>query len=363
MKHIDEYRDRRFTDQLSSLIRQEAVLDHYIFMEVCGSHTHAIRRHGISSLLPENINLLSGPGCPVCVTETSFIDKVCFLAEKPEIIIAVFGDLIRVPGTKKSLMNCREEGADIRIIFSPLQALDIAKENPDYEVVFPAIGFETTAPSTAVTVKKAFAEELENFSVLSAHKLMPPAMNAVIEEGVSIHGYICPGHVSAITGSHIYSKFPRRFRVGTVVAGFEPVDILQAILMLLRQVNTGDFKTEIQYKRAVDQKGNIKAQQAIEQVFEKCDAHWRGFGNLPRSGLRLKKQFQTMNADKRFRLETPVYENEEEKNCICGEILKGKLQPKDCLLFSNACKPEHPKGACMVSPEGSCNAHYKYKEY
>mgnify|MGYP006283283133 FL=1 len=344
--------------RLASAIRYEAK-GHYRFMEVCGSHTHAVRRHGLMSLLPAGIRLLSGPGCPVCVSDQSFIDNIIYLAEKKNITITIFGDLERVPGSERSLAECREAGTDIRIVYSPLEALDIASKNPKREVVFPAIGFETTAPATAITLQNALKADIRNFSVLSAHKIMPPAMHAVIEDGIQIHGYLCPGHVSSITGSKIYTVFPEKYHVATVVAGFEPLDILQSILMLIRQVNHRNFRTEIQYKRAVSIDGNKIAQDVINDVFEKHDDIWRGFGVLSESGLKPRAKYAGWNAEQRFDFpENTVIPN---PVCICGEILKGRKEPENCELFGTSCNPQHPVGACMVSPEGCCNAHYKYQ--
>lgn len=360
MKFITEYRDRKLVSKLVETIKHEAH-GNYVFMEVCGSHTHAIRRHGIPSLLPESIRLLSGPGCPVCVTDQSFIDKAVWLSEQAGVVLTTFGDLIRVPGTRKSLSQCHAQGADVRVVYSPLEALEMAKAEPQKEIVFAAIGFETTAPSTAVTLQRAREEALKNFSVLCAHKLMPPAMHAVIEDGIPVNGYICPGHVSSITGSRIYQVFARRYKVATVVAGFEPTDILQSVLMLLRQVNHRSFRTEIQYKRAVSSNGNVVARDIMNDVFVKSDTRWRGFGILPKSGLRLNKRYEFMDAEKRFNINIP--EVKYEKSCICGDILKGRKEPGDCRLFGRTCTPDNPVGACMVSAEGSCNAHFKYRNY
>ncbi len=359
MKFITEYRNRQLVSKLAEAIKHEA-RDQYLFMEVCGSHTHAIRRYGIPWLLPENIRLLSGPGCPVCVTDQSFIDKAVWLAQQAGIVLATFGDLIRVPGTQKSLLNCKLQGADVRVIYSSLEALEMAKAEPHKEIVFAAIGFETTAPSTAVTLQRSREEDVKNFSVLCAHKLMPPAMHAVIEHGISVSGYICPGHVSSITGSQIYQIFSRRHKVATVVAGFEPTDILQAILMLVRQVNHRNFRTEIQYKRAVSRHGNLVAKDVMNNVFEKSDTPWRGFGILPQSGLQVNKKYEPMDAEKRFSIN--ISEVKYNESCICGDILKGHKEPRDCRLFAHSCTPDKPVGACMVSAEGSCNAHYKYRE-
>ncbi len=359
MKYIDEYRNTVIIKKLVEQIHIEAT-GHYGFMEVCGSHTHAIRKYGIQSILPENIDLLSGPGCPVCVTPQSFIDQLIQLSYEPGVIITSYGDLLRVPGTTSSLAICREEGRDVRVIYSSLEALQMAISEPGKQVVFAAIGFETTAPSTAVVIKEAHKKLLNNFKVLSAHKVMPPAMKAIIREGVKLDGYICPGHVSAITGSKIYDIFPEKFNVAAVIAGFEPVDILLSILMLIRQVNTGKYRTEIQYKRAVKASGNSLALKLMRDVFEETSTTWRGLGVLTDSGLRIKKKYKKIDAMRFFSLKP--FSEKENSACICGEILKGLKKPADCTLFGTLCTPENPVGACMVSPEGTCNAWIRWKE-
>lgn len=328
-------------------------------MEVCGGHTVAIRKFGIPALLPQAIKLLSGPGCPVCVTGKSFIDKTVKMAKEPETIIATYGDLMRVLGSKSTLENERAAGADIRMVYSPLDALEIAKLNPSKKIIFPGIGFETTSPATAVTVLRAKKENLNNFFLLSAHKIMPPAMEMLIDDEVQIDGYICPGHVSTITGSEIYSTIVNKFGLGCVITGFEPVDLLQGILMLVKQFESQNPKVEIQYKRAVKPEGNLKALKLLDEVFELKDDWWRGLGVVPKSGFKLKKEFEKFDAEKHFDLNLP--EPKEEKGCICGEILKGKKLPTDCKLFGKICTPENPVGACMVSSEGSCQAFYKYQ--
>lgn len=360
MKYIDEYRQKHLVDTLLSNIKAEAT-GNYHFMEVCGSHTHAIRRFGLPSLLPENIRLLSGPGCPVCVTDSNYINKAIALTADRNNIVVTYGDLLKVPGNGKSLRDCREEGADVRVVYSSLDALTIAGQNPGKSVIFLAIGFETTAPATAVAVQKSNSQNLRNLFFLSAHKIMPPAMKAVIDDGITLSGYLCPGHVSAITGSSIYETFPEEYNVATVISGFEPTDILHSILMLIRQVNSGDFKTEIQYKRAVKPEGNQRARQIMNQVFELRDDQWRGLGTISESGLQLKDTYARLDANRQFNFRIP--EPEENSGCICGEILKGKKQPEDCRLFATVCTPRNPKGACMVSAEGSCNAHFKYRNY
>jgi hydrogenase expression/formation protein HypD len=357
MKYIDEYRNKELVAKLADHIKNQARGD-LSFMEVCGGHTSAIHRFGIPSLLPGNIKLISGPGCPVCVTGRDFIDRAVACSRMKDVIITTFGDLIRIPGSASSLEKERAKGADIRIVFSGLDALDTAIANQDKKVIFLGIGFETTAPGTAVTIKEAAKKKVKNFYLLSAHKIMPPAMEAIIIEGVDINGFICPGHVAAITGSQIFDFIPEKYKLGCVIAGFEPVDIMQSILMLIRQVNSNETKTEIQYRRAVTKEGNLMARKQMEDVFETCDAYWRGFGIISGSGLTLRDKFEKYVAEKFFKFDAES--EEEDGSCICGEILRGRKSPPDCLLFGKGCVPDNPIGACMVSGEGACNAWFKY---
>lgn len=359
MKHIDEYRDKKLVDLLLKQI-WEVSKTPVRLMEVCGGHTVAIRKFGIPALLPSTIQLLSGPGCPVCVTGKSFIDKALKLANEPNTIIATYGDLMRVLGSHSTLEKERANGADVRMIYSPLDALEIAKENSSKNVVFLGIGFETTSPASAVTIVQAAKENVDNFYLLNAHKIMPPAMEMLIDERVHIEGYICPGHVSTITGSAIYSGIVEKFGLGCVITGFEPVDLLQGILMLVQQFESKKPTVEIQYKRAVKPEGNTKALQLLDEVFELKDDWWRGLGVIRKSGFRLKKVFKKFDAEIQFDLDLP--EPKEEKGCICGEILKGLNLPTDCKLFRGVCTPENPVGACMVSSEGSCQAFFRYGE-
>ncbi|NSW93850.1 MAG: hydrogenase formation protein HypD [Bacteroidales bacterium] len=357
MKYIDEYRNPEIIKKLAEAIKKISSAS-YTFMEVCGGHTAAIQRFGIPALLPENIRLLSGPGCPVCVTSTDFIDKITKLSLEPGTIIATFGDLIRVPGSELSLDKCRSEGADIRIIFSPLEAVSIASVNPSRKVIFPGIGFETTAPGTAVAIKKAKEKGLRNFKVLSAHKIMPPAMEAIIRDGTRLNGFICPGHVSTIAGSKIFNFIPEKYGLGCVVSGFEPADILQSILMLVKQVNNNLPAVEIEYRRAVKPDGNETALRNMQEVFEICDSWWRGLGIIPASGLRIRKEYRDFDAEEAFTFETSS--TDENPLCICGNILRGLATPSECPLFGKVCNNDNPVGACMVSAEGSCNIHLKY---
>jgi len=357
MKYIDEYRNKALVMSLIDKITKTVSRD-YTFMEVCGGHTAAIHRFGIPALLPARVKLISGPGCPVCVTGTAYIDKAIAYSKIEEVVITTFGDMIRVPGSLSSLEKEKAAGADIRIVLSALEALEIARTNPEKKIIFLGIGFETTAPGTAVTIKLSEKNDINNFFLLSGHKVMPPAMEAIIKEGVNLDGFICPGHVATITGSDIFNFIPEKFNLACVITGFEPADILQSILMLMLQVNLNAPKVEIQYKRAVTELGNTIARNHLYQIFETCDEHWRGLGVIPGSGLKLRKEYERFNIEKIMPVN--VRSNEEDVLCICPDILRGFKTPADCTLFSKICVPENPAGACMVSNEGACNAWYKY---
>ena len=357
MKYISEYRDKKIVNELLEKIRKVSSRK-MSFMEVCGGHTMAIQKFGIPSLLPSNITLKSGPGCPVCVSSRGFIDHAIELAKIPGNIIATFGDLIRVPGSYSTLEKERAEGRRIEIVYSILDALNLAENNPGNPVIFLGIGFETTAPSSAAGIVTAYKKDLKNFFLLSSHKIMPPAMKALVEEGIDLDGYIGPGHVSTITGSGIYEELPAKYGLGCVISGFEPVDILQTIYMLARQVEEGRPSVEIQYKRVVKPEGNIKALDLLDEVFELRDDWWRGLDVLPLSGLQLKEKYAGFDAGKKFDVKLP--EIVEDKRCICGEVLKGTRRPDQCKLYGRICHPGNPIGACMVSSEGACHAHYRY---
>lgn len=359
MKYTTEFRDPGMVRALTEKIRTTTKKD-IVLMEVCGGHTMAIHRFGIPSLLPENIHLVSGPGCPVCVSSKSYIDHAIALGRREDVILCTYGDLIRVPGSSSTLDREKASGADVRIVPSTLDALKIAREHPTKNVVFLGIGFETTAPGSAAAIVQADREQLKNFFLLSAHKIMPPAMEALITEGIRINGYICPGHVSTITGSSIYDFIPRSYGLACVIAGFEPVDILQSVLMLAEQIERGTPKVEIQYKRVVKPEGNVKAQELLKEVFALEADWWRGFGMIPASGLKLKDRYTAYDAAKVFEVTLP--EPKEDKGCICGEILKGLKKPSDCKLFGKACTPSDPVGACMVSSEGACAAYFRYAD-
>lgn len=357
MKYIDEYRDRELVLKLIDQINKASTKP-VTLMEVCGGHTMAIQKFGIPSLLPENIKLVSGPGCPVCVSSRKYIDQSVAYAKLPNVIITTYGDLIRIPGSSSTLDEEKAKGADVRIIYSVLDALKIAKDNPKKKIIFLGIGFETTAPSSAVGIINAHKQGITNFFLFSSHKVMPPAMTAIIDEGVKIDGYIAPGHVSTITGSGIYKDIADIYKLGCVISGFEPVDLLQSILMLIRQFEKGEPKVEIEYSRVVKPEGNLKAQQMLDEVFELKDDWWRGLGILPKSGLKIRDLYKKYDAE--FMIPVEVEATREDKGCLCGEILKGLKNPKDCKLFGKGCTPSDPVGACMVSHEGACNAYYRF---
>ncbi len=357
MKYIDEYRNKDIVLALANEIKKVSTKPVKL-MEVCGGHTMSIQKFGIPYLLPDTVKLISGPGCPVCVTSRNFIDKAVAYSRREDVIITTYGDLIRVPGSTSSLDQEKAKGADVRIVYSILDALMIAKKNRRKKVVFLGIGFETTAPSSAAGLVKAQMAGLSNFFLFSAHKVMPPAMETLIDEGVEIDGYIGPGHVSTITGDGIYQNIPKKFGMGVVISGFEPVDLMQSILMLVKQIENNDPKVEIQYTRIVKPEGNIKAQQMLDEVFEYGDDWWRGLGVLKNSGLKIREKYAMHDSEKMIEVE--VEPTIEPKGCICGEILKGVKSPKDCKLFATVCNPSNPVGACMVSNEGSCAAQYLY---
>jgi hydrogenase expression/formation protein HypD len=328
-------------------------------MEVCGTHTTAIFRHGIKSLLPKEIELVSGPGCPVCVTSQGDMDAFIDLCAKPELVSVVFGDMVRVPGSKSSLAAERARGADIRVVYSPLDAVELAIRNPQKEVVFFGVGFETTGPTVAVAVMEANRRKLKNFFVYCALKRIPPALNALFSESKSaLNGLLCPGHVSTVTGLAAYAPIAIRFGLPCVVAGFMPVDILQAILMLVTQTQQGMATVENAYGRSVSTQGNALARKAIETVFDTCDAQWRGLGIVPDSGFCFKKEFALFDATERFGL-VPK-QGQEPKGCCCADVLRGLVMPYSCPLYKKVCTPQNPVGPCMVSGEGACAAHFKY---
>jgi hydrogenase expression/formation protein HypD len=361
MKFQDEFRDRALVQNMATTIRRMAqrLTAPVNFMEVCGTHTMSIYQYGLRSLLPENVRLVSGPGCPVCVTPIGYVDKALACTEDPHNIVATFGDMLRVPGSRSSLMEQRAEGADIRIVYSPLDAVALAKTNPHRRVIFLGVGFETTAPTIAVSILEAARHGVENYCVLAAHKTMPVPMDILTgDPELNLTGYLCPAHVSTVIGGNAYKPLADKYHIPCVVTGFEPADVMQGIEMLLAQTVRGESRVEIQYSRAVTWEGNRKAQAILHQLFEPCDAAWRGLGVLPGSGLAIRGEYAAFDAEQLLMLD--VADAQENPACQCGEILKGKLAPHNCPLFGTVCTPEAPVGACMVSSEGTCAAAYKY---
>jgi hydrogenase expression/formation protein HypD len=368
VKYIDEFRNGKAAEALRKAIFQEATLLHrYKFMEFCGGHTHAIYRYGIPTLLPKNVEMVHGPGCPVCILPMARIDQAIALSQMPKVIFCSYGDMLRVPGTdRKSLLKAKAEGADVRMIYSVDDALRIAEENPHKEVIFFAIGFETTTPPTAVAIKKAQAIKLYNFKVFCNHVLTPVAMEALLhtdneknENRVDIDGFVGPAHVSIIIGSQAYEKIGSQYQKPIVISGFEPLDILHSILMLIRQLNEGRCEVENQYTRAVNQQGNIISQQVMGDVLELRETfEWRGLGWIPQSALKINANYANFDAENCYSL--PSTSGKETKGCICGSVLRGVKKPTECKLFATVCTPENPLGSCMVSSEGACAAVYAY---
>lgn len=358
MNFTDDFRNEKLVNTLVGQIHRLALKPIRI-MEVCGGHTMAIRRFGIHTLLPSTIDLLSGPGCPVCVTDQGFIDRAIVYARNPDIILLSYGDMLRVPGSSSSLEKEKANGADVRVIYSTIEALEIARQNPLKQVVFAAIGFETTTPATAIAILQAQKENMQNITILCAHKTMPQAMSTLIEEGIPIQGYIGPGHVSAVAGSNIFKPLTEKYNIPVVISGFEPLDILQTILMLTESFIKGKSGVEIQYRRLVKEQGNLLAQKIVAEVFKPDTQTWRGIGAIKDSGMKLRKEFSDFDAEKRFPVK--ITPGPEPKGCICGLVLKGQKKPADCSLFGKKCTPQHPIGACMVSSEGACQAYYQYR--
>jgi hydrogenase expression/formation protein HypD len=359
MKFIDEYRDARAAEQFAHAIARITTRP-WTIMEVCGGQTHAIVRFGVDELLPKKITLVHGPGCPVCVTPVELIDKGIEIAERPEVIFCSFGDMLRVPGTKRDLLSVKAAGGDVRIVYSPLDALKIAVETPQCEVVFFAVGFETTAPANAMAVYQASRRGLHNFSVLVSHVLVPPAMEAILASpNCRVQGFLAAGHVCTVMGFTEYEPIARRYSVPIVVTGFEPLDILQGIYMCVQQLETGRAEVENQYTRSVRRDGNQPAQQLIRDVFRVVPRNWRGVGEIGQSGLTLSDAYADFDAERRFGV--AGYRAEESSECISGLILQGLKKPDECPAFGTRCTPDHPLGATMVSSEGACAAYYRYR--
>jgi hydrogenase expression/formation protein HypD len=370
MKFVDEFRDRELALGLASAIRREAKPSRrYNIMEFCGGHTHAIFRYGVQDLMPENVGYVHGPGCPVCVLPIGRIDNAVELAEERGVILASYGDMLRVPASKRrSLLKAKAAGADVRMVYSVDDALKIARQNPAREVVFFAIGFETTTPPTAVAIKKARAEGLKNFSVFCNHVLTPAALSAILSsfdaegDGVPIDGFIGPSHVSSVIGSRPYEYFAEKYKRPVVIAGFEPLDVMQATLMAIRQLNEGRHEVENQYVRVVTREGNVKAQALVAEVLELRESfEWRGLGELLASALRIRDSYAAFDAEKRFGVTTKT--SRDAKSCECPAILRGAKRPTDCKLFGTVCTPDNPIGSCMVSSEGACAAYWSYGRF
>jgi hydrogenase expression/formation protein HypD len=364
VKFVDEFRDaelgRAVAMEIMSLVEPGR---HYKLMEVCGGHTHSIYKYGIDDLLPANVELVHGPGCPVCVIPMGRVDDGIAIAHNPGVIFTCFGDMMRVPGSSGSLLDAKAAGADIRMVYSPLDALRIAKQNPDREVVFFAIGFETTAPSTALTLKRARMECLGNFSVMCSHVTIVPPLRALLESpDLRLDGFIGPGHVSTVVGARPFQFIPADYGKPIVIAGFEPLDILQAIEMILRQIAGGRCEVENQYKRVVPWEGNLRALEVMADVFElRPHFEWRGLGFISHSGLKLSDRYADLDAEVRFSV--PGVRVADPKACQCGEVLKGVIKPWECKVFGTACTPERPIGTCMVSSEGACAAYYNFGRF
>jgi hydrogenase expression/formation protein HypD len=358
MKYLDEFRSQALAKNLLAGIRR-AVTKPWVIMEVCGGQTHSIVKYGLDELLPPDIELAHGPGCPVCVTSLETIDRAHALARRPDVIFCSFGDMLRVPGSSGDLFQIKALGGNIRVVYSPLDCLRTARENPDKQVVFFAIGFETTAPANAMSVWLARQQGIANYSMLVSHVTVPPAMTTVLESpGNRVQAFLGAGHVCAVMGWEEYEPLAARYRVPIVITGFEPLDLLEGILMAVRQLESGRHEVENQYSRAVVRKGNPEARRMIAQVFEPCDRAWRGIGEIPGSGYRLREEFAAFDATRIFELES--IEAREPEICMSGLILQGARRPRDCPAFGTQCTPETPLGATMVSSEGACAAYYNY---
>ena len=359
MRYIDEYRDEAAARKYAELIARIRTRQ-WTLMEICGGQTHTIVKFGIESLLPDEITLVHGPGCPVCVTPLELIDKAIEIASRPNVLFTSFGDMLRVPGSAKDLLTVKSEGGDVRIVYSPLDAVKIAQQNPARKVVFFAVGFETTAPANAMAVWQAKQVGLRNFSILCSHVLVPPAIEALLSSPANlVQGFLAAGHVCTVMGYEEYIPIASKYKVPIVVTGFEPVDILQGIYMTVKQLEEGRCEVENQYSRSVRREGNVAAQQLMSQVFEPTDRKWRGIGEIPRSGLRLNVEFREYDAERLF--DVAGIETQESQLCIAGLVLQGLKKPNECSAFRIKCTPEHPLGAPMVSSEGACAAYYHYK--
>jgi hydrogenase expression/formation protein HypD len=358
MKYLDEYRSEPLAFKIVQEIRR-IVTRPWVLMEVCGGQTHSIVKHGLDFLLPREVELVHGPGCPVCVTSLEMIDKAHAIAKRPGVIFCSFGDMLRVPGSTGDLLMLKAQGADVRIVYSPIDCLKIARANPAKQIVFFAIGFETTAPPNAMAAWQARRQGLKNFSLLVSHVLVPPSIASILQSPLNrVQGFLGPGHVCAVMGYREYEPIAKRFQVPIVITGFEPLDLLQGTLMAVRQLEQGRAEVENQYARVVKREGNRPAQELVNQVFEICDRKWRGVGSIPKSGYKLRWEFREHDAERLF--DVKEIDTQEPLDCISGLVLKGVKKPNDCPAFGKQCTPEHPLGATMVSSEGACAAYYAY---
>lgn len=358
MKYLTEYRDPEIVQEYLKEIHRITTKP-WTLMEICGGQTHSLVKNGIIDMLPDKITMVHGPGCPVCVTSVSVIDEAVWLAEQPDVILCSFGDMLRVPGSQKSLLEVKASGADVRILYSPLEAVQLAVENPTKQIVFFAVGFETTAPANALSVVHAYKQGLNNYSILASHVLVPPAMEAILSDPDNkIDAFLAAGHVCTIMGMEEYYPVAEKYKCPIVITGFEPVDLLQGILIAVQQLENDEYKVENQYTRYVQREGNRLAKETMNEVFATSDRMWRGIGNIPQSGFEVNERYKAFNARIKFNIDIPLAK--ENESCISGDIMKGLKKPFQCPNFGTACKPEHPLGAPMVSSEGACAAYYHY---
>lgn len=361
MKYLDEFRDSKIAKYLLEQIHSITTKD-WVIMELCGGQTHTIVQYGIDQLLPKKIEMVHGPGCPVCVTPLEVIDQAIEIAKQPNVIFTSFGDMLRVPGSKTNLLMAKSEGADVRIVYSPLEAIKLAKENPYKEVVFFAIGFETTAPGNAMAIMQAQKEGINNFSEIASHVMVPPAMEAILSSPENrVNGFLAAGHVCTVMGYWEYEPIAEKFKVPIVPTGFEPVDMLEGIYLTIKQLEEGKSNIVNQYNRSITREGNKAAQKMINEIFEVTDKKWRGIGSIPMSGYKIRENYKNFDAAIKFNVGN--IQTEESDTCISGEILQGLKKPNECPTFGNDCTPDHPLGATMVSSEGACAAYYKYHRY
>jgi hydrogenase expression/formation protein HypD len=363
MRFIDEFRDIKLVRKVAEGIRKTAPLRQVNIMEVCGTHTQNFFRFGLDKMLPENLRLIAGPGCPVCVSSQEYIDAAVALAGRKDTLILTFGDMLRIPGTLSTLEMERARSGNIRVVYSPLESISVARANPDKSVIFLAVGFETTIPTIALTILSAKKEKIRNLTFLCALKLITPAMEYLCrDKRLKLDGFLCPGHVSSIIGTRPYEFLAKKYRIGSCVAGFEPLDILEGIYLLMRQLAKNKPRVDNQYIRAVKKQGNLQAKKIIDRVFQPADASWRGLGMIAKSGLRIRREFSQFDAEKKIKILRCTKYDVRGTKCGCGDVLKGLISPKDCVLFARACTPDDPVGPCMVSHEGACNAYYKYRK-